>query len=41
MVTTLRWGCEEVNNRGQQLENLILENDSIINWLIIIYYKKI
>ena len=24
------WGCEEVNNRGQQLENLILKNDIIL-----------
>ena len=21
------WGCEDVNNRGQQLEDLILKND--------------
>ena len=24
------WGCEEVNNRGKQLENVILKNDLII-----------
>ena len=29
MVTTL-WGCEDVNNRGQQLEDLILKNDLIL-----------
>ena len=24
------WGCEDVNNRGQQLEDLILKNDLIV-----------
>ena len=24
------WGCKEVNNRGQQLEDLILKNDIIL-----------
>ena len=24
------WGCEDVNNRGQQLEDLILKNDLIL-----------
>ena len=24
------WGCEEINNRDQQLEDLILKNDNII-----------
>ena len=24
------WGCEDVNNRGLQLENLILKNDLIL-----------
>ena len=24
------WGCDEVNNRGKQLEDLILKNDFIL-----------
>ena len=29
------WGCEDVNNRGQQLEDLVLKND-----LILLNYKS-
>ena len=28
------WGCEDVNNRGQQLEDLILKNDLILDLTI-------
>ena len=38
MVTTLLWGCEDVNNRGQQLEDLFLKNDLILLMTKIITY---
>ena len=29
------WGCEDVNTRGQQLEDLILKNDLILSIKVI------